>query len=104
MPGSLHDSNAVEKSGVLDIPDPGNTLGDKGYPGTGITVPSRKPPGGRLPKEQATLNKEINSLRSVIERAIANFKIWRAVHTDYRHPSPPTRQHSPRSEHSISIP
>jgi hypothetical protein len=86
LPGSLHDSNAVEQSGVLDILDPGNTLGDKGYLGTGIITPSRKPPGRRLLKEQATLNKEINTLRSVIELAIANFKIWRAVHTDYRRP------------------
>lgn len=86
LPGSLHDSNAVEKSGVLKILDPGNTLGDKGYLGTGITVPTRKPPGGTLTTEQATLNKEINSLRYVIERSIANFKTWRAVHTDYRRP------------------
>ncbi|MCK9877871.1 transposase family protein [Frankia sp. Ag45/Mut15] len=86
LPGSLHDSNAVEKSGVLTILDPSNTLGDKGYLGTGITVPTRKPPGGRLTTEQATLNKETSSLRYVIERSIANFKTWRAVHTDYRHP------------------
>ena len=31
-------------------------------------------------------NKEINGLRSVVERAISHVKTWRIFHTDYRRP------------------
>jgi DDE superfamily endonuclease len=31
-------------------------------------------------------NKQINKIRYVIERVIANFKTWRIIHTDYRRP------------------
>ena len=31
-------------------------------------------------------NKQVNKIRSMIERVIANFKTWRIVHTDYRRP------------------
>jgi hypothetical protein len=35
---------------------------------------------------QKEFNTQINKIRYIIERAIANFKTWRIMHTDYRRP------------------
>lgn len=51
-----------------------------------MLTPTRKPPGGELLDWQKTLNTQINSIRSQVERAIANLKTWRILHTDYRRP------------------
>jgi len=67
----------------LDLP---NTIGDKGYIGTGMHTPQRKPPGQRLHKGVKAYNKDINALRSAVERSIAHIKTWRILHTDYRRP------------------
>jgi hypothetical protein len=88
LPGSFHDIRAARESGVLSTLDPGNMFGDKGYLGTGIITPFRKPPGGELLDWQHEFNTDVNRRRYVVERAIANFKVWRALHTDYRRPLP----------------
>lgn len=86
LPGSVHDTKAVRESGILDVLDPANMLGDKGYVGIGIITPFKKPPGGELLDWQRQFNADINSRRYVVERAIANFKVWRVLFTDYRRP------------------
>lgn len=86
VPGRTHDAKAVRDTGTLDLLDPGNTIGDKGYIGTGLLTPWRKPPGGQLLAWQKEFNRAINQLRHVVERAIANYKTWRCMHTDYRRP------------------
>lgn len=40
----------------------------------------------RIQAEIAELNKQVNKIRSGIVRAIAHFKNWRILHTDYRWP------------------
>lgn len=86
MPGRTHDAKAVRDTGTLDLLDPDNTIADKGYLGTGVLTPYRTPPGGQLLPWQKEFNKTINQLRYVVERAIANYKTWRIMHTDYRRP------------------
>jgi hypothetical protein len=86
VPGATHDAKAVKETGVLRLIDEANAIADKGYIGTGILTPYRKPPGGQLLDWQKEFNKQINKLRYVVERAIANFKTWRIMHTDYRRP------------------
>lgn len=86
LPGKTHDAKAVAELGLADILRPDNSLGDKGYIGTGPTTPIRKPPGGELLDWQKEFNTAINKIRYVIERAIANFKTWRCMFTDYRRP------------------
>lgn len=86
LPGSFHDTHAARDSGVFDILDPANMFGDKGYLGTGVITPFRKPPGGQLLDWQRQFNTDVNTHRYVAERAIANFKVWRLFHTDYRRP------------------
>jgi hypothetical protein len=51
-----------------------------------MITPVRKPPGGELSEADGELNRAINRVRYVIERAIANLKTWRSTFTDYRRP------------------
>ena len=44
-----------------------------------------QPGWGVVPRDK-DCNKEINGLRSVVERAISHVKSWRIFHTDYRRP------------------
>jgi hypothetical protein len=76
----------MDETGLTELLGEDNAIGDKGYIGTGITTPFRKPAGGELVKWQKEFNTSINKIRYVIERAIAHFKTWRCMHTDYRRP------------------
>lgn len=86
LPGATHDVKAFRDSGVADTLDLPNTIGDKGYVGTGIHTPTRKPPGGEVKTVQRECDKHLNKLRSPVERGIAHLKTWRILHTDYRRP------------------
>ena len=106
LPGKTHDAKGIRDTGLTGILGAENAIGDKGYLGTGITTPYRKPAGGRLLDWQKEFNTTINEIRYVIERAIANFKTWRCVHSDYRRPrhtcATPTPRPSVRSERFTS--
>ena len=46
-----------------------------------------RPPGLPEPLDwQKEFNTQINKIRYIIEQAIANFKTWRIMYTDYRRP------------------
>jgi hypothetical protein len=51
-----------------------------------MLTPIRKPVGRELLDWEKEFNTQVNKLRYVVERAIANFKTWRIMHTDYRRP------------------
>jgi hypothetical protein len=84
--GSRHDNHCLGESGVLLSFDPRNWVGDRGYVGNDMITPFKKPEGGELLDWQKEFNKQVNKIRYVIERVIANFKTWRIMHTDYRRP------------------
>jgi hypothetical protein len=84
--GRHHDSYCLHESGILLSVDPGNWLGDKGYVGNSMLTPVKKPIGRDLLDWEKDFNKQINKIRAVVEQAIANFKTWRILHTDYRRP------------------
>jgi hypothetical protein len=86
LPGKTHDAKAVDELGLSQILREDNSIGDKGFIGKPITTPFRTPPGGELLGWQKEFNTAINKIRYVIERAIANFKTWRCMNTDYRRP------------------
>jgi hypothetical protein len=87
MPGSAHDAKATAVLREAFGDDfPANLVGDMGYIGTGAITPFRKPPGGELAEWQKESNRSIDKIRYAVERAIANFKIWRVLFTDYRWP------------------
>ena len=86
VPGSRHDNYIVGDSSVLDGVDPLDYIGDKGFVGNGMITPFKKPARGELLGWQKEFNSQVNKIRWVIEQAIANFKTWRIMHTDYRRP------------------
>jgi hypothetical protein len=86
LPGSRHDKKSVEESGVAEAIDIETAVADKGYQGTGAITPKKKPKGGELTDQDKEFNTSVNRIRYVVERAIANIKTWRILHTDYRRP------------------
>jgi hypothetical protein len=84
--GCRHDSAALKMSGVLETLEPANWMGDKGYIGKGMITPIRKPACRKLLDWEIEFNRDVNRIRYLIERTIANFKTWRILHTDYRRP------------------
>jgi len=61
-------------------------FGDKGYQGTGLVTPKKKPEGGELTMSDKEYNSQISSLRAPVERLVAHFKNWKIFHADYRRP------------------
>jgi hypothetical protein len=86
LPGRTHDVAALDEHGFLDMRDPSQCVGDKGYIGRGMTTPERKPPHGELTEHTKHHNTQINQIRWPIEQAIGHLKNWRILHTDYRRP------------------
>jgi class 3 adenylate cyclase len=86
LPGKTHDAKAVDELDLIDLLRADNSIGDKGFIGTGPTTPFRKPPGGELLDWQKEFNTAINKMRYVVERVIGNYKTWRCMFTDYRRP------------------
>jgi hypothetical protein len=86
VPGSTHDATALDESTITEHLDITIAVADKGYQGKGPITPVKKPPRGELTDDDKQFNTAVNKIRYVVERAIANFKIWRILHTDYRRP------------------
>jgi DDE superfamily endonuclease/Helix-turn-helix of DDE superfamily endonuclease len=84
--GCRHDAAALKISAVLETLEPAHWMGDKGYIGKGMITPIRKPACRKLLDWEKEFNRDVNRIRYLIERAIANFKTWRILHTDYRRP------------------
>jgi hypothetical protein len=93
LPGSTHDLTALRAHGLLDHPTtPATLIADKGYQGSGMITPLKKPIGGTLTDDRKNYNTQVNRVRAVIERVIAHLKNWRILHTDYRRPFPTFQQ------------
>lgn len=87
LPGKTHDKKAYDETPVAEIVEnSGGGIGDKGYQGTKMGTPRKKPKGGTLSEQDKKSNAHISALRAPIERVVANFKSWRILHTDYRRP------------------
>jgi hypothetical protein len=84
--GSRHDTYCLRDSAVMAEVEPGSWLGDKGYVGNDMLTPIKKPVGRDLLDWEREFNTQVNKIRYVVERAIANLKTWRIIHTDYRRP------------------
>ena len=105
--GCVHDTEALHRSSLLDIPatdlppgaGPPSHISDKGYIGLDMITPKRKPPNLHLHPDDKTYNRAVDQVRYKIERVIANFKTWRILHTGYRRPlqTSPTTRGSARS-------
>ena len=87
LPGKTHDAKAYKETGAADIvKESGGGFGDKGYQGTGLVTPKKKPKGGELTLSDKDYNSQIASFRAPVERLVAHFKNWKIFHTDYRRP------------------
>lgn len=85
--GCAHDMRALQESGLKDLLALADAVfADKGYKGSGYFTPRKKPAGCELTGEQKQHNAQISAIRAPVERAIANIKAWRILHTDYRRP------------------
>ena len=92
--GRVHDTEALRRCGLLDVPpadlpegaSPPRHIGDKGYIGLGMITPKRKPANLPLHPDDKAYNITVNQVRYKIERVIANIKTWRALHTGYGRP------------------
>lgn len=89
-PGAMHDSRAFRESGIAGrwanhyAPGGPGMTGDKGYQGTGIHTPYKKPPGRELTEARRACNTALNRIRAAVERAIAHLKCWRVLKTGFR--------------------
>jgi DDE superfamily endonuclease len=87
LPGRAHDKTAFDETPVAQIVrNSGGGIGDKGYQGSTLATPRKKPKGGERSKRDKESNAAISALRAPIERVVAHFKNWRIFHTDYRRP------------------
>lgn len=87
LPGCTSDVAAYDVTPVADIVQAsGGGIGDKGYQGTGLVTPRKKPRGGELSRGDKKNNAVISGLRAPVERLVSHFKSWRIFHTDYRRP------------------
>lgn len=84
--GSRHDVYCLDDSGVLLAHNPSNWIADKGYVGRDMITPIKKPTHRDLLDWEKEFNKQVNQVRSVVERSIAHLKTWRILHVDYRRP------------------
>jgi DDE superfamily endonuclease len=87
LAGKTHDAKAYKESGAAGIvKESGGGFGDKGYQGSGLVTPKKKPKGGELTMSDNDYNTQIASFRAPVERLVAHFKNWKIFHTDYRRP------------------
>ncbi len=84
--GSRHDMHCIGESDVLSGVASGRWIADKGYIGSEMITPIRKPAHRDLLDWEKEFNTAVNRIRYIVERAIANFKTRRIMHTDYRRP------------------
>jgi hypothetical protein len=86
LPGSVHDAKAFQVHGFSQYLHSENTIGDKGYQGTGIVTPLKKPRGCVLNQSEEKFNKSLSSIRNDVERAIAHIKKWKILGAPFRRP------------------
>jgi hypothetical protein len=90
LAGKTHDGERIQGDRSRRYPKKASGgFGDKGYQGTGLVTPKKKPKGGGLTWSDREYNSQISSFRAPIERLVAHFKNWKMQHTDYRRPYAP---------------
>ena len=86
--GKEHDFSIYKRSKLI-IHKASELLADKGYQGIqrlhpNSRTPKRKPPKNELSREDQARNKEIASLRRVVEHVIRRLKVFRILAGPYR--------------------
>ena len=72
LPGKTHDAAAFASTPVAEIiRNSGGGIGDKGYQGSGMVTPRKKPPRGELAAWEKKYNADVSSLRAPVEKLAA---------------------------------
>jgi hypothetical protein len=79
---SISDLSAFRAWGLAAHLDNQDTIADKGYQGTNMITPTKKPKN-RDP-DRIAANRVLSGIRSAVERAIAHLKNWKILGTGYR--------------------
>jgi hypothetical protein len=82
--GSISDLEAFRAWGLADRLDTPDTVADKGYQGTNMITPTKKPKNREPDPDRLAANKVLSGIRSAVERAIAHLKNWKILGTGYR--------------------
>jgi hypothetical protein len=83
--GPTADKRLFEQSTVEEHYPSAQKQGDLAYQGiAGVSVPHKKPKGGRLTEEQRAENRRLAAVRVHVEHGIRRIKGWRIVRDDYR--------------------
>ena len=83
--GPTADKRRYEQSTVAEHYPHAQKQGDLAYQGiAGMSVPHKKPQGGRLTEEQRAENRQKAAVRVHVEHGIRRIKGWRIVRDDYR--------------------
>lgn len=75
LPGNRDDCKAWAGSGARAAVGKTTTIGDSGYPGTGLVIPHRRPAGGELCEH----NREHKQVRARVEHVFARMKTWKIL-------------------------
>lgn len=86
--GKEHDFKLYKRS-KIHLSESIKFLGDKGYQGikkihTNSQIPHKKPRGQKLEKEKKRQNRELATLRIVVENVYRSLKIFRILSERYR--------------------
>lgn len=84
MPGRVHDLE-IWRAGQHEFAPEQLFMGDKAYVGESqIRTPSKKPKNGELTTEEKAKNKQLSSLRIVVEHLIRFVKIFKVIQERFR--------------------
>lgn len=67
-------------TGLAELVDDTSGIGDKGYIGTNLITPKRKPPKATLSDHDKDFNKSVNTLRAVVSERSRVHQVWRVGH------------------------
>ncbi|MFD8396748.1 transposase family protein [Streptomyces sp. NPDC059680] len=86
VPGARHGSYAYPASGAKSAVGRRPGLGDKGYQGSSLLTPYKKPLHRPLTEVEKDCNRTHSSIRSAVERCIGHLEHWKILSEDYRGP------------------
>lgn len=82
--GSISDLEGFRAWGLASRLDTRDTVADKGYQGTNMITPTKKPKNREPDPDRLAANRVLSGIRSAVERAIAHLKNWKILGTGYR--------------------
>jgi len=83
--GKTHDKKDYENKKFIIHPKIKKT-GDLGYLGTKMKVPIKKKKGKKLTEEEKLINRQLASIRVVVEHSIGKMKIFKVLSERFRNP------------------